>query len=252
MKLKYLLPIMATSFSAVALAESNSTEQKVDPSDLTNVTTSAALIWGSEGNKKVQATAAGGTQSGMMYQGRFEATLDSDFDYTGARAQWFQVFDTGMGTMPKAGFSIDVIHNTSDNMDTLTGAIGAVAMVPSGIDGLTFFPQAAAVAGDVELTQLDKSHTVYGGMGAFYVSQRLGGNGAYIMAWPEYTNISGDGLSLETLKWSAAIGSPITKDKKWWTQLLLEYSNNTLEQSDLGIDSDTTDKAAWLFFRRYF
>ncbi|MDX2321408.1 MAG: hypothetical protein QNK26_12545 [Moritella sp.] len=247
---KILLATILGSLLSTSVIASEEVKD-VDPSNLTRVTTSAAIVFGTAGAAKGQLTASGAYDSGAAYQGRLETTIDPDGKYAGARAQWFQAYDSNINWMPKAGFSIDVINQDSNGVNMTTGAVGGIVMLPTPISGVVTFPQIAAVAGNIELDATGKNYAVYGGMGAVHVSAKLGNSGAYMLLWPEYTNVSGDGIDLESLKYSIALGMPLTKDKAWWTQLVLEHTS-----SDMSLDnqtlSDSTDKTAWLFIRTYF
>lgn len=223
----------------------------IDPSNLTRVTTSASIVFGTAGATKGQLTASGAYDSGVAYQGRLETTIDPDGKYAGARAQWFQAYDSNIDWMPKAGFSLDIINQDSNGVNLTTGALGGIVMLPTPVPGLVTFPQIAAVAGTIEFDSTGKDYAVYGGMGTFTVSSKLNDNGAYMLLWPEYTNVSGDGMTMESLKYSVALGLPLTKNKAWWTQLLLEHTSSEMSLDNKTI-SDTTDKTAWLFIRTYF
>lgn len=248
---KLLLATLLGSLLSTSVIAAEDEVIDVDPSDLTRVTTSASIVFGTGGATKGQLTASGAYNSGAAYQGRLETTIDPDGKYAGARAQWFQAYDSNIDWMPKAGFSLDVINQDSNGVNLTTGAVGGIVMLPTPIDGLVIFPQVAAVAGSLEFDGINKNYELYGGMGTFNVSAKLNNDGAYMILWPEYTNVSGDGVAMESLKYSIALGMPLTKNKAWWTQLLLEHGSTKMSLDNHTI-SDTTDKKAWLFVRTYF
>ncbi len=91
---------------------------KVDPSDITRLYTTASIFVNDNSNIKVAGSLSGAYSETNQYMALFEyemgnADKEGDFsaDYISARAQYFQVLSTGTATMPKAGISLDYIDN---------------------------------------------------------------------------------------------------------------------------------------------
>ncbi|BAC97198.1 hypothetical protein [Vibrio vulnificus YJ016] len=243
-------------FTASVLALSVSTayanddhEPKVDPSDLTAVSTSGYIGMNNQGDVKLSASLGFGLDNGQMAMGTLEGTMDQEGKYKDSRLQYFHVFNLPYPHVPRVAASLDLI----DNANFTTLAVGAVAMFNPGIKDVVMFGRVGALAGqyDENFSRMmgENDSDIIGGMAAGYLSWKPGADGTYLMFSPEYTYMDGS-IETSTLKTSLTLGTPLSADGKRWGQFKLENTYGQMESSQKTIHID--DTVAWAFYKVYF
>ncbi|MGF1769561.1 hypothetical protein L4D06_19530 [Enterovibrio makurazakiensis] len=235
MKKHFLFPLLLTGYSVAAMA------QDIDPSDLTNVYTQAALLVGGDSTLKPVTMISGGYDNGHKFAFLGEATFGSkgeDADnqfglhYRDSRAQYFHVLDADNGFIPSVGVSLDYIHQKSDSITTNLAAIGTVVGVnPVYTPGFMVFPIAAYVNGDIKAS--GSKANVDGASVALAATRQVGDSGAFILFWPEYQKLSGDGLTVTNTSAKFSLNAPITANKKMWVNTRLDYGKTDIKATEL-------------------
>ncbi|UPQ89426.1 hypothetical protein [Vibrio sinaloensis] len=246
---KTLIATALVASSAQATFAQDAVTDKIDPSDLTQVSTSGYVGMNNQGDVKLSASFGFGITEGQMGMATIEGTIDDDGNYSDSRAQYFQVFNTGNSIAPKAAVSLDIIDNTNFT----TAAVGAISMFNPGIENFVIFGRVGVLAGqyDKGFTQAmgETDKDIVGGMAAAYLSWKTGADGTYLMFSPEYTYMDGS-IETSTLKTSLTVGTPLSADGKRWGQFKLENTYGSMESSKAKIDID--DTVAWAFYKVYF
>lgn len=236
------------SGTSLALAE-DTAQDKVDPSDLTAVSTSGYVGMSNQGDVKLSGSFGFGLDNGQMAMATVEGSLDDEGQYKDSRAQYFHVFNTGNTSVPRVAASLDII----DNSNFTTAAVGAIGMFNPGIENFVIFGRVGAMVGqyDKDFTRLmgETDQDIVGGMAAAYLSWKPGADGTYLMLSPEYTYMDGD-IETSTLKTSLTVGTPLSSDGKRWGQFKIENTYGSMKSSNTKIDID--DTVAWAFYKVYF
>ncbi|MBY6196388.1 hypothetical protein [Vibrio hangzhouensis] len=223
--------------------------ETVDPSDLTQVSTSGYLGMNNQGDVKLSASFGFGITEGQMGMATIEGTMDKGGNYSDSRAQYFQVFNTGNRIAPKAAASLDIIDNTNFT----TAAVGAISMFNPGVENFVIFGRVGVLAGKYNdgFTQSmgETDQDIVGGMAAAYLSWKPGADGTYLMFSPEYTYMDGS-IETSTLKTSLTVGTPLSADGKRWGQFKIENTYGSMKSSKAKVDID--DTVAWAFYKVYF
>ncbi len=245
--------ILGALFSFNVLAE----ERVIDPSDLTQVYTQAAVFVTSDADIRVSSMLTGAWNEDISFAGFIEGNFgdrhadDEDklgADYLGGRAQYFQVHATDSSMMPRVGFSTDLIHQKTVGLkDTTLFSAGAIGLInPAYTPGMMVFPNAAYTVGDV----LGESADGY--MLNLFATVQIGDSGAFVQMWPEYFNVSGDVAEMESKSFNVMVNAPVKSDRTLWLMTKLEYnSTDTVLPSGDVIDGDPQLKAEigmkWFF-----
>lgn len=253
MKYKKTFVLCSLLLSSQLVHAEASSQQEVDPADLTKVNTSVFFGMNNHNQFKVQGSVAGQYESGNGYMLLGEANMDEDGKYGQSRVQYFHTTDTGWGGMPKAAASLDIIDN-----DLMTStALGGISLITSPWKNVMFFPQAAYVHGNLksdfvdplpEASQVDKS--LNGVMAAFYTSIRFDDQGSFVMFYPEYTRLYGD-ADIEVKKLVASMGTPISAERNKWLMLKIESSETDVEIANRSLETQD-DTTVTFSFRMFF
>ncbi|WP_394209009.1 hypothetical protein [Enterovibrio calviensis] len=235
MKKRLFFSLLLTANSATVLA------QDIDPSDLTNVYTQAALLVGGDATLKPVTMISGGYDNGHKFAFLGEATFGSkgeDADnqfglhYRDSRAQYFHVLDADNSFIPSFGVSLDYIHQKSDSITTNLAAIGSVVGInPVYTPGFMVFPIAAYVNGDIKASGFKAD--VDGASVALAATRQIGDSGAFILFWPEYQKLSGDGLTVTNMSAKFSLNAPITSNKKMWVNTRVDYGQTDIKVHEL-------------------
>lgn len=276
----YAAFLIMSFLANVSMAEERS---DVDPSDLTRTVTQLAPRLDSDSNIGFTGSFSGAFESGSQYMAVADVEFgegdhdnaDNEFgtDYISSRTQYFQAFDTDITVAPKVGFSVDYMHFDGD---TELLAVGGLFMInPRWTNGLLIFPNLAYAKGTVKDlgsgnagADVDPRGEIFysvdefnlQGLGDFdvdgymfnlFVSKKINDEGAFVMVWPEYIDVSGDGLEVKQLTWKANLGVPMNSARTWWVNTIFEYKQPDIEVH--GNDADLDDKTKISFgVKRYF
>ncbi|KLV05132.1 hypothetical protein ABT56_12840 [Photobacterium aquae] len=204
-------------------------EESPDPSDLTQVNSFAMTTLDTKGDGKFSAGIAGQYSEGNTFLGLAEYSKKNV-----SRLRYFQVLDTGIHEMDKAGFSIDYIKDWSATQTSDLIAIGGIAKVNTPWESFTIYPNVAYVTGKTGNMDIN------GYQANLFGSLSLSDWGQYMIVQPQWmeTNI---GSKLET---KIGYGQPISDDGKWWVQV--DYTN--LSQKAKGSKSVSDNKGELGFF----
>ncbi|WP_432454665.1 MULTISPECIES: hypothetical protein [unclassified Agarivorans] len=235
--------------SSIGLSHAAESKDKVDPSNLTAVNTSAYIGMSNQGDVKLSGSVGFGLKNGQMAMGTLEGSMDRDGNYNDSRLQYFHVFNVGNTLVPTAAASLDLI----DNQNFTTLAVGAVAMFKPNVKNLTIFGRVGVLAGeydqDFAAMMGETDNNILGGMAAAYFSWKPGADGTYLMFSPEYTYMDGD-ITTSSLKTSITLGTPLSSDGKRWGQFKIEHSSGNMKSSNQKIEIN--DTVAWAFYKVYF
>ncbi|MPW27995.1 hypothetical protein F9L16_03165 [Agarivorans sp. B2Z047] len=238
---KYLVLFVSLSlFSLNSFSET--IDKEIDPSDLTRVYTQAALMVSGNSNVMPVGMISGGYnnahQFALLAEAKFgksgeNAGNEFGLEYGSSRFQYFQVADTGSSFMPRAGLSADYINVRSSSIKSDLLALGGVAAINQQFTpGFMLFPMAGYVFGNMEINGIKED--VNGVNLSIAASIPIGGNGAFMMIWPEYRKVSGNSIKTENVSTKLILNSPLTNDRKWWINTRIELDNSQLK---LGEDS---------------
>ena len=220
-------------FPAMVVADELQENRVIDPSDLTQVYTQAAFFVTSDADVRLSTMLTGAwsedTQFGGFVEGEFgdadsRAGKDSPgMDYLGSRVQYFQVSAIDNDLIPRVGFMTDFIHSKNqalglvDNTLISVGAIGVIN--PTYTGGVMLFPNVNYTIGEVF------GETADGYMLNIFATIPMGNSGAFVQAWPEYLNVSGDTVALESTSFNVMMNAPIRQDRTQWLMTKLQYAS---------------------------
>lgn len=238
--MKKLALVLSGLAALPALAE----EEMIDPSDLTRVYTQAAVFVTSDADIRTSGMFTGAWSENIQFAGFIEANWGDrsaekgdnfGIDYKSGRAQYFQVhaIGDGQGFMPRAGFSVDYIHqDVRGGKDAHLVAVGGIGLMnPKYTAGKAMvFPNVAYATGSINGEQVD------GYMLNLFATVPVGNSGAFAMVWPEYFSVSGDTIELSSTTYNAMLNAPISKDRKTWLMTKLEY--NSIDANGFRSDGD--------------
>lgn len=220
-------------FSSVAFAHEE-VEAVINPDDLQDVTKinpQAAIFVTSDANVRVSGMSSGSWNENIDFAGFAEGIFGDrydrdrfDGDYLGGRAQYFQVHATGSEYIPRIGFSTDLIHQKARGLDdTVLFSAGVVAAVHDRFTpGFQMFPNIAYSVGEVF------GETADGILANLFFTTPLGDNGSFVLAWPEYFDVSGDNVELESKSLNFAFQSPIKNNYGQWFVTKLVYNETDI------------------------
>ncbi len=248
----YAVLLLLYLITGAVVAEERS---DVDPADLTRTVTQLSPRFDSDSNIGFTGSLSGAFESGSQYMGVFDVEFgegdrdnaDNEFgtDYISSRTQYFQAFDVDVNAAPKVGISADFMHFDGD---THLLAVGGLFMVnPQWTNGFLIFPNLAYAKGTVKdlgsgnagadvdprgeiFYSVDEFSTqglgdfdIDGFMFNLFFSKKINEEGAFVMAWPEYIDVSGDGLEIQQLTWKVNLGVPMNPTRTWWVNTIFEY-----------------------------
>ncbi len=269
---------VAIIFLMVSIA-TQATDQKesVDPSNLTKTFTQAFMQLDSDSNIKLGGSISGQFNSHHQYMGGIETSLgktsgniDNNFgaSYLGSRTQFFGALSTNIKFSPKVGYSLDYSHFTDGT--TLTAVGGLFLVNPVYTKGFMIFPNLAYAVGTIHNGDQSARGDFFGAIEEFplpntatnnidvdgvllniFVSKKLNANGTFIMAWPEYVNVSGGGLSVKQITLKVNFGMPINEAKNWWFNVMYELKQPNIRFLNETI-ADSTKTKIYLGVKRYF
>lgn len=228
----------------------NGYADKVDPSDLTRLYTTASVFINDNSNIKIAGSLSGAYSETNQYMALFEYEMGNadkegelSTDYISARAQYFQVLSTGIENMPKAGVSLDYIDNDIGVKMIAVGLLGLVN--PKWTGGFMVFPNISYNQGEILDIDVD-------GMSAnLFISRKLNKNGTFIQFWPEYTNVSGGGKTSESLNWNFSFGTPVTADNSGWFNCKFTHGESSLSDNIVTFDAPKST-SIYLGYKKYF
>ncbi|AQM67082.1 hypothetical protein Vca1114GL_00561 [Vibrio campbellii] len=226
-----VLTIMSISMSVLA----DDTEFVVDPEDLQDVTKinpQAAVYLTSDANVRVSGMFSGQWNEKTDFAGFAEGIFgdrygDDEFsgDYLGGRAQYFQAHELNTNAfIPRAGFSFDAIHQKQRGFDdTALVSIGAVAAINAKYTpGFQVFPNVAYTTGEVFGEDAD------GYLINLFMSTPVGNNGAFLLAWPEYFDVSGDNVDFESKSMNFVFQAPVNSNYSQWLVSKVEWNETDI------------------------
>ncbi|WP_017220823.1 hypothetical protein [Moritella dasanensis] len=230
----------------LAMAE----EEDFDASDMTRASSTAIVGFNNSGDVKLTGSLSYGFDNGQTAMTLAESTMDNEGNYKDARLQYFHVFNIDSATTPRIAASVDMINN---EMFT-SAAVGAIAMIRTSSDSLTFFARGAVLGGAFDENFANEygvdDTSAVGGSAALYAVWKTGEDGTFIAAYPELTYLGGD-LELSTVKTTLMVSTPLSADGKRWGQVKFENTTGTIES-----DSRKTEMAGgtsvWFNYKVFF
>ncbi|WP_087016121.1 hypothetical protein [Thaumasiovibrio subtropicus] len=251
-KLLLSASILAALSAAPVIAE----DEMIDPSDLTRVYTQAAFFVTSDADVRMSSMFTGAWSENIQFAGFVEGNFgdasgkDGDnfgINYKNGRAQYFQVHTTNNAYMPRAGFMLDAIHfNVKGAEDAMLGSVGAIGLInPAFTGGAMVFPNANYTFGEI------MGESVDGFMLNLFATIPLGDGGAFVQAWPEYMNVSGDNIKAESTTYNVMFNAPIKSNRSQWLMTKLAYGNQDMTLGGEKLEGDYELKAEigvkWFF-----
>jgi len=236
--------LLTTLLSAMGTVHAHQeVEAVINPDDLQDVTKinpQASAFVTSDSDVRLTGIFSGQWKEGVNFSGYAEGifgdkndTNGDSFgtDYLGGRAQYFQAHEINNSFMPRVGFSLDVIHQKTVGLDdTALLSVGAVAAIDSRFTpGFQLFPNIAYTTGEVFGESAD------GYLANLFLTTPLGDNGAFLLAWPEYFNVSGDTVEMESKSVNFVFQVPARTDYAQWFVTKLTYN-----QTDVTLPSGTS------------
>ena len=236
MKKQLLSLLLVIALSIPAFAEE---EKIIDPSDLTRVYTQAAVFITSDADIRVSSMLTGAWSENTQFGGFVEAEFgDAESvpgkdslgaDYLGSRFQYYQVSGINNTLMPRVGFMLDVIHRNNEHLsvaidqdldNTLLASGGVIGIInPEYTGGAMIFPNANYTMGELF------GESAQGYLLNLFVTFPVGDAGAFIQAWPEYLNVSGDTVEMESIAFNVMFNAPIRSDRMQWLMTKLQYAS---------------------------
>ncbi|EEX92880.1 hypothetical protein VIOR3934_07408 [Vibrio orientalis CIP 102891 = ATCC 33934] len=240
------LGIISLGLFSLNVNAKDDTNDAPDPADVTRVISSIKVAAGTNSNDndfaiETEFKLGGSFNSDNNFLTMISingANKDSDpyedgFELREARARWFQVFGTGIGVMPKAGYSLDYIDRSNDDSEVIDNIIaaGAIFKVPV-LKNWTVYPNVAAVQANVkDEYKVPGSDDGVGIQVNIFNSIYLSKKGTYLMVNPQYSYIDFDNYTTQDLLIETILGTPISDNKRWWL-------NATYKETFSDIDSD--------------
>ncbi|OIQ26767.1 hypothetical protein [uncultured Vibrio sp.] len=250
MKKLLLTASILTAISGAAFAE----EELIDPSDLTRVYTQGAVFVTSDAEVRLSTMMTGAWSEDIQFAGFAEANFGHDekddfgTSYQNARAQYFQVHALDNGVMPRAGFMVDAIHDRNpvgSDMSLLSaGAIGLIN--PAYTGGIMVFPNVNYTVGEM----FDES--VDGYMLNVFTTIPMGDSGAFVQAWPEYMNVSGDTVEMESTQFNVMLNAPVSSNRTQWLMTKLAYGSTEVKLNDAVIAEGNNELKAEIGMKWFF
>ncbi|KHT64120.1 hypothetical protein RJ45_08510 [Photobacterium gaetbulicola] len=231
--MKYTTKVLLLSslLSASALAHTNDAEEAVvnpeDLQDVTKINPQAAVFVTSDSNVRVSGIFSGKWNDNISFSGFAEGVFGDKYDedkfdanYIGGRAQYFQAHGFENSYIPRAGFSLDLVHQKQHGLDdTVLFSAGVVAAIDSRFTpGFQLFPNVAYTTGEV----FGKSADGY--LANLFMTTPVGDNGAFILAWPEYFDVSGDVVELESKSLNVIFQAPAKTNFSQWLVTKIAYN----------------------------
>ena len=183
---RYLSLLLLSTFfvnSLYAQENSEAANKTIDPSDMTNVYSSASVAINTQENIKLNLSLGGSWSENHQYLAVVEGFLGDKetADKWGSellnyRVQYFHVITTEDSYLPKVGFSVDYLKEKIGGDNLI--AVGALALLPESLTGSwQVFPNLAYIKGDV------LGESVNGYMLNLYGSYVVDDIGSYIWLW---------------------------------------------------------------------
>lgn len=257
MKKLFVTSSILAAISAPAFAEES---EVIDPSDLTRVYTQAAVFVTSDADIRVSSMLTGAWSENTQFGGFVEAEFgDKDSadgkdtfgaNYKKSRAQYFQVSGINNSLMPRVGFMADFIHHNNSAMgldDNTLMSVGAIGLInPAYTGGTMIFPNVNYTIGEVFGEKAD------GYMLNLFATVPVGDSGAFVQAWPEYLNVEGDEVAMESTAFNVMFNAPVSSQRDQWLMTKLQYASADITTPDgFTIEGDYELKAEigmkWFF-----
>ena len=222
-----------------------------DPSDLTQVNSFAFGTVDDDGTLKGMVGLAGQYSEGNSFLGLVEHSTATKTNSIGkkdqnSRLRYFQVLDTGVAAVPKAGFSIDYMKGWENNNGVGTDlvAIGGIAKVPTPWEQLSLFPNVAYVTGKAEGSDsgVKGKANISGYQLNLFGSLALSEDGKYVVVQPQYmhldttpkvSNTKTTKFDADVFKVKTGYGQPISMDGKWWVEVSHTYTRTDTKAKKL-------------------
>lgn len=263
MKKQLVALLFIVVLSIPAFAEE---ENVIDPSDLTRVYTQAAVFITSDADIRLSSMLTGAWSENTQFGGFLEVEFGDDksvpgkdslgADYLGGRFQYFQVSGINNTLMPRIGFMVDGIHRNNEHLsmavgedldNSLLASGGVIGLVnPKYTGGIMVFPNVNYTLGELFGESAD------GYMLNLFVTIPVGDAGAFIQVWPEYMDVSGDTVEMESTAFNVMFNAPIKLDRTQWLMTKLQYASaDVTTPAGTDIDGDYQLKAEigvkWFF-----
>jgi|GEM_PF-2270933 len=230
-----LLTISGLTFAGAKTNES----EVINPSDLTRVYTQAALFLDSNADTRISGMMSGAWSNDIQFAGFAEGTFGNNSaklegkhklgtDYQTGRAQYFQVHALDNTFIPRVGFSTDLIHQNGGAgaakgtgvKDTTLLSVGAIGLVnPAYTFGAKVFPNIAYTTGKVFGESAD------GYLLSLFLTKEFGDSGSFIQFSPEYFQVEGDVVEMESKKLNFFVSAPTRADRTQWLMTRFEYGS---------------------------
>ncbi|WP_434362940.1 hypothetical protein NF212_21100 [Parasalinivibrio latis] len=228
---KSLIVLSTFSLSFNVLADNAGGINPDDLQDVTKINPQAAVFLTSDADVRVSGMFSGQWSPTTQFAGFVEGVVGNadkenklGVDYLGGRGQYFQVHQFENDVVPRAGFSLDLVHQKNTGLDdTLLLSAGAVAKIDDRFTpGFQLFPNIAYTVGDVFGESAD------GYLANLFMTTPLGDNGAFVLAWPEYFNVSGDVVELESKSLNVVLHAPMKTNYSQWLVSKFEYNKSDI------------------------
>ncbi|PSU35777.1 hypothetical protein [Photobacterium lutimaris] len=226
--------LLASLLSSYTMADTSDNEAVINPDDLQDVTKinpQAAFFVTSDSDVRVSGIFSGKWNDNTNFSGFAEGIFgdkygEDEFDtkYIGGRAQYFQAHGFDNSYIPRAGFSLDLVHKTQHGLDdTVLFSAGTVIAIDSRFTpGFQMFPNVAYTTGEV----FGKSADGY--LVNLFMTKPIGDNGAFMLAWPEYFDVSGSTVELESKSLNVIFQTPVKTNFGQWVVSKFSYNETNV------------------------
>ncbi|PMH37536.1 hypothetical protein BCU68_07940 [Vibrio sp. 10N.286.49.B3] len=259
MKKFALVAPLALTLAAPALAEDS---KAIDPADVTKVYTQAAVLFNGSSDIQLQGQVSGGMENGQQFALLGEATFaddnkvgnhnSNDFgtEYSNSRIQYFHVFEPGSTVVPKLGVSLDYINTRTEVKNDLLSIGGVAAINPAYTGGLLVFPRLGVMGGSMEVNGVKDSDLLGYSLGLI-TAKHIGTSGAYVSAVPEWQDVSGDSIEMQSLAVKFALNVPLNNSRTWWLNTRYDFTKTSMDVNGIDAPSEWQTEA-WIGVRHYF
>lgn len=247
--------LITTTILASMTPSAFATDEPIDPSDLTRVYTQAAVFVTSDADVRLSTMATGSWSENIQFGAFAEANFGDASDensgdnfgtnYKNARIQYYQVSPLDNGLLPRAGFMVDGIHNDAIDMQVLS--LGVLGMInPTYTGSAMVFPNVNYTYGEI------LNETVDGYLMNLFVTVPLGDSGSFVQVWPEYMDLSGDTVEMQSKKLNVMLNAPVRSDRKQWLMTKLEYGSSELKKGQSSLSAADNELKAEVGIKWFF
>ena len=246
----YALALGLVTVSSSVYAEES--KNVPDPVNVANVRTALTFGINDDGSGKASADISGNYNPTFSYMLKAEGEWNEDQKYSGARFQYYNLANTNFKYIPKTALSYDYfrLEEDNDSLNVDMHAIGSISTIPLGKNSkVTLSPQIAYLQSTFDFKG-GAERKPDGIMSVVYLSKGIGKKGSYVMVYPEYYKLKGDGIDYEQKNINFTFGSTLTQDKKWW--YIVEFFHKENETSVDGFKVKSNDNVVNFKIRRFF